>query len=333
MRHTAPSARRAGSAFLLGMLVLCGMMAERAYAQRPFRVYDPFYRSETARRSFFDGYAFTTELSYRPTGSLQNGRQIGGPDYLGLSFRLDYEFATNLDLGAIIDAAGGASGRSLALSWVALKYYRTVENTDYAVRLAVDPSLDGRVGFSQMDLAFISTSLLSPILSSDYAIGVRRVRRGYEQFLPAGAETPAVPAAPSSGDFIYTRALGWEVHFMMQYSLILNPARSNVFVSLLVHRGQYDLLETSLKGATPAMRRLALENAGSISHENDGALEAGTPFTKEYRGGVVWWRAGVEYNRPGYQIMPFFSVPLKQWMPEESGSKSRVSAGVRFMLR
>ena len=309
--------------------------ADTAQAQAPFRVYDPFYQGETARRAFFDGYALTTELAYRASGSIQDGRQSPSADPFGLSFRLDYEVGPNFDVSAIVDAASSIAGRKLTVQWLALKMYHRVEYTDYAFRLAVDPAFDGRVGFPQMDLAFLSTSLLAPNLSSDYALGVRRVRFGYEQLrrdpmVAADLVQPLI--APN--DIVYTRALGWEVHLMMQHSLLLNPARSNVFVSFLIDVGRYDLLETSLRSADQAMRATLVESAKYVTDDGtaDEMPSAGSG-TDDYRGGVFSVRTGFEYNKPSYQVHPFVSVPLRQWMPEEGGLRSRVSLGVRLILR
>lgn len=318
-----------------GVLSLCGMIlsisvlgTETAYSQRPFRVHDPFYKGETGRRTFYDGYAFTTDLSFRSPGSVSEGQQTLGPDYLALSFWFDYELFSHIDISAIIDAAGGNTGRTLTLSWVSVKYYRTVENTDYAFRLAVDPSFDGRLGSPQLDLAFISTSLLSPVLSSDYAIGVRRVKMGYQQFVPSMDSPSLPPESPGIPDYIYTRALGWELHFMMRYSVLLNPARSNVFVSLQVDRGQYELLETSLRRSGSGFPVMEQVRSTENVEENEGST-----LTKQYRGGTVWIRSGVEYNRPSYQIMPYLSVPLKQWTPPEEDGTARINVGLRFVLR
>jgi hypothetical protein len=310
-------------------IVLCGTLPLDALAQRPFRLYDPFYRGETARRSFFDGYAVTAEV--RTAGSQPDLRQTNESDPFGVSLRLDYELLTNIDLSAIFDAAASNSGRTVTLSWVVLKYYRTVENSDYAVRLAVDPSFDGRTGSPQMDLAFISTTLLSPVLSSDYALGVRRVRMGVEQFVPgnASSDPPTVPEPRSRNDIVYTRALGWEVHFMAQYALLLNPARSNIFLSVLVDRGEYSVFETSLRES-----RNDEGTVTSAPNRTRGVSGEAGEFTKQYRGGVLWFRPGVEFNRPGYQVIPFVSMPLKQWIPEDDDwSRARMSIGVRLMLR
>ena len=311
------------------------MIAAPAVAQAPFRVYDPFYRGETARRAFFDGYALTTEVSYRASGSIQDGSQTPAADPLGLSFRFDYELGSSLDISAILDAASSISGRKLTVQWLALKWYHRVEYTDYAFRLAVDPAFDGRVGFPQMDLAFLSTTLLAPNLSSDYALGVRRVRFGYEQL----RREPAIPemgdlSSILPNDIVYTRALGWEIHLMMQHSLLLNPARSNVFVSFLLDVGRYDLLETSLRSTDEAARAALVGNARMlVDSESDAAAEQGSMGSRQYRGGVFWLRTGFEYNRPSYQLHPFVSLPISQWSPEEGGLRSRISLGVRLTLR
>src|SRR5690606_30296607 len=89
------------------------------FAQRPVRLFDPFYREETAKRTFFDRYAVTAELSYRPPGffNSQSGSdpsisRVGG-DALGVNVRFDYRLGKRVDIGAFVDAMGGTSGRSL----------------------------------------------------------------------------------------------------------------------------------------------------------------------------------------------------------------------------
>lgn len=325
----------------VGIALACGPGAtEDVLAQRPFLAHDALYRSETAQRVFFDGYAFTAEVSYRQAGQVQDdGRPTIGSNPLGLAFRLDYQLAKRIDLSAIIDASGssaGASttvaGRSLSVSWVALKYYWTVDNSDYAFRLAVDPSLDGRTGFSQTDFAFLANTLLSPMLSTDFAIGARRVQRGYERYEPP-AETPSaddVEEAPpprldaADPSILFTRAIGWELHLMMSYNVLFDPAGSNVFASLIVNRGQYRLSDFPM-GAADAP---AAAYSGSADTLADGAPS----FTREYRGGVVWMRTGIEYNRPSYRVAPFLNLPLKHWTPKGNNAP-RIHFGVQLMLR
>ncbi len=290
------------------------LFAPAANAQRPFPVNDPFYRSETARKVFHDGLAATGEVAYRASGPVPGSGIPTSGSPLSLSFRLHYRMADRIDLNAYWDAAGTPTGRTVVLSWVGLKYYWTVDASDYAFRLAVDPASDGRVGFPQLDLAFISSKALTPLFSTDFAVGVRRVRKGYRQFLPAAANpgdggNPLTDATRSQ--FIDTRALGMELHFMWTYNLIFDPARSNLFLALMGEGGQYTLFETSI-GAVP-----------DTTDENGAS---------EYRGGIVWVRSGIEYNRPSYQVIPFLSVPLKQWAPD-GGDEARMQLGVRLMLR
>ncbi len=310
-------------AWPVGILVfaISLLIAPEVLAQRPFTVNDPFYRSETARRVFYDGLAATGEVSYRANVS---GVLPSTTPALGLSFRLHYRLAPSIDLNAYWDAAGTTTGRTVVLSWVGLKYYWTVDDFDYAFRLAVDPASDGRVGFPQMDVAFISTRAFSAIFSSDFAVGLRRVRKGFRQFVPADAnftnEGPLVVAPGAPSQFIDTRALGMELHFMWSYNMIFDPAASNLFFSLMGEGGQYSLFETPLDG-TP-------RDAQTAGDENENELGS-----TDYRGGVVWMRSGIEYNRPSYQVIPFMSIPLKQWAPEDDDERARMQLGLQLMLR
>ena len=319
------STRRDGAAertprWPLGIAALAFLIigVQDVAAQRPFAVYDPFYRSETALRTFHDGIAATGEVSYRREVSGNIGSSTPS---VGLSFRLHYRLSQRIDLNAFWDAAGTATGRTIVLSWVGLKYYWSVDSFDYAFRLAVDPASDGRVGFPQLDAAFISTKTFSPVFSSDFAVGVRRVRKGFREFVPAESAFPAngpiVVAPNSAAQFIDTRAMGMELHFMWSYNLIFDPAASNLFVSLVGEGGQYSLFESEFGGGggTPVV-----------------PVEEGELGETDYRGGVIWMRSGIEYNRPSYQIIPFMSVPLKQWAPEDD-DPLRMQMGLRLMLR
>jgi hypothetical protein len=301
-------------------LLLFGLVPPReASAQRPFRIYDPLYRHETAQRTFFDRYAFTAEVSYRPPGLLNNPSSYPddplarNSDPFGLGFRFDYQLSSHLDIGVILDAAGGPTGRNLSASWVTLKYNRTVEMTDYAFRLAVDPSSDGRTGFPQMDLAFLYRSLLSPALSSDFALGVRRVRLGYSY--RADVTEVSVPEVPQP--FGHARAVGLELHAMMSYNVLFGPGGSNLFLTMLGQGGDYDLIDL---GNSP--------------------IETEERIATQYRGGVVWVLSGIEIARPSYQIAPYLGIPLLQWAPaegeEDEESKwpaHNMHIGLRLMLR
>lgn len=308
----------------LGLLTASAAVPDAA-AQRPFRTHDPFYRNETARRYFFDGYALSGEVSYRPAGSVQgDGLRAPSADPFGLSFRFDYQLAARFDASVIVDAAAGATGRTLSLSWVALKYYRTVDQSDYAFRLAVDPARDGQVGFPQLDLGFLYTSLLAPDFSMDFALGVRRVRIGYQQFVfpdpvPTDGEGGNPPPQQATDpDVVFSRALGWELHAMLSYNLLFDPAGSNMFFEVLGETGNYDLVETvSRFDGDP---------------DEDDAAAADAPTS--YRGGVVWLRSGLQFDRPSYQVIPFLGLPLTQWSLDEGDWPShRMHIGLRLMLR
>lgn len=310
------AARPLGIAALIALL----LPAADVLAQRPFTVHDPFYQSETARRVFYDGLAATGEISYRTNVS---GALPSSAPAIGLSFRLHYRLAPRIDLNAFWDAAGTTSGRTIVLSWVGVKYYWSVDHFDYAFRLAVDPASDGRVGFPQLDVAFISTRSFSPIFSNDFAIGVRRVRKGYRELVPVGwtdlENTPLVVDRNPRYDVIDTRAIGMELHFMWTYNLIFDPAASNLFVSFVGEGGQYSLFETQFDGSP---------NDDSLTVAGGEDEIGGT----DYRGGVVWMRSGIEYNRPSYQVIPFMSIPLKQWAPD-TDELARMRLGLRLMLR
>jgi hypothetical protein len=309
----------------LVLVLLLGWSAMEAQAQRPFRMSDPFYRNETARRTFFDRMAFSAEVSYRPMGVGQGAGGLTAPtDPLGLRFRADYQLSEHFDVGGIIEALGTGAGRSLSLNWIVVKYYRYLDAADYAVRLAVDPASDGRVGFPMVDLAFLYTSLLSPTFSSDFALGVRRVNVGYAQYLPREEadqplEGPYVAPGPT---LLSTQAFGTELHAMMNYNVHFDPAGSNIYVALLAEGGQYDLVETPLNQQPQV--------------DPEGAPESAEPEDEqiEYRGGVVWLRAGAELSRPSYQVAPYIAAPIQQWRPDDGDwTVAQLHIGVRFMLR
>ena len=287
-------------------------------AQRPFRTYESFYRSETARRQFYDRYAVTGEVAYRPAGAIQSDA-LSTPvvDPFGFNLRLDYQLTTSLDLGVVVDASGGIAGRSLSLSWVTVQYYRTVETSDYAFRLAVDPASDGRSGFPQVDVAFLYTEVLSPELTSDYAIGMRRVRIGFEQLVELAPTTEGAASVQEFG-VAFTRALGWELNGMLRYSALFDPAGSSIFFSALGQAGSYELID-----ATP----LEAETGGDEDEISGGAV-------KVTRGGIIWFRSGMKFARPSYEFSPFLGLPVKQWAPrDDSWPRSRLQVGVRLMIR
>lgn len=316
-RSTIRRSRRSSIFLMIGACTLILGLAEvdEVAAQRPFQIYDPFYSAETARRVFFDSYAVTTEVSCCSTSdSLMMGGLAGSAGIfglpLGLGLHLNYQLGPQLDATAIIDAAGSTTGRNLSLSWLAVKYYWTVDRADYAVRLAVDPSLDGQVGFPQLDLGFISSVLLSPDFSSDFAIGARRVRMGYQQWTAEGDQR----------DILFSRAIGYELHLMVSYNFIVDPAGSNVFVSFAGEGASYDIFETS-------QRRT--QEAGKT-----GRASSEASWHNEHLAGIIWMRSGITLSRPSYLVAPYVSVPLGQWQPKDiAGSRGNVHAGLRLMLR
>lgn len=299
-------------------------LVQTATAQRPIRTFDPFYRGEEARRSFYDMYAITAELSYSPAGLLQNNdissgtSPVDGSNPFGLNVRVDYHLSSRLDLGVIVDAAGTTAGHSMAIRWVTLKYFQTQEMIDYAIRLAVDPSSDGRGGFPQMDLAFMYTSLLAPSLSNDFAVGIRRIQLGVQQIFPVDItppdpEDPVITAPSADREIRRSRALGWEVHMSTGYNMLFDPAGSNAFVSVIAEGGRYDLIEWVV---------------------DDTVADPAGRTTTAFRGGAVWVRSGFQIERPGYRFSPYLSIPLKQWAPKSGDwPDARPSIGVRLMLR
>lgn len=318
-RSRIPAATLPSMARLIALAGLLSLVAaDVAQAQRPFHVYDPFYRNETARRVFFDSYSVTTEVSCcSAADSLQSGGLpssagvFGLP--LGLGFHVNYQLGPQVDISAIIDAAGSSTGRTLSVSWLAMKYYWTIDNADYAFRLAVDPSLDGQIGFPQLDLAFLSTVLLTPMISNDFAIGARRIRMGYQRWISEGGER----------DIVYSRALGYELHAMLSYNLLLDPAGSNVFMSVVGEGGSYTLFETSQR-----------EIQQTAAHKDEEPQDGDATWKSDYRGGVIWLRSGVTFSRPGYQVAPYVSLPLQQWRPpDDERAVSNLHAGLRLMLR
>jgi hypothetical protein len=306
-RRTAPVAA------LLCLLVLGGLPGE-AFSQRISRSVDPLFVNETARRAFFDGYAVGAHVSYRGDRSFA-GDGVPAPvvDPLGVSFSFDYQVGSNMDVGAIVDAVGSTSGRTLSVSWLTLKVYQTFENTDYAFRLAVDPASDGRMGFPQLDATFISTASYTAVLSSDFVAGMRRVRMGYEQWLPASQRSPATNETATGGfDLVYGRAMGWEAHTGFGLNFHFDPAASNVFVALMGDGGEMQLME--------------------VARRQRDDSETAAPMQRTIRGATIWVRTGIEYNRPAYQVTPFLTVPLHQWSTGD-GMDFRSNLGLRFVLR
>jgi hypothetical protein len=302
------------------VLVLPLLAPQPSSAQRPFRIYDPFYRDEKPGRTFYDRFAVTGEVSYRPAGSVQgDGLTSLAADPIGYSLRFDYSLARHVDIGVIMDAAGTAEGRALSVGWVAIKYFQTFESTDYAFRLAVDPASDGQGGFPQLDAAFIYSAPLTPEVTTNYSIGVRRVRIGFEQLilLDGTDDPPVISAAYPDYGVLYSQALGWEVHAVLSYSALFDPAGSNIYFAILGEAGSYELIDQPL---------------GEVGqNEANASAESGV---SEFRGGVVWLRSGIEFSRPNYAFSPFLGLPVQQWQPDDGDWPSaRLRLGLRLMIR
>ena len=313
------------TAWLAAALAL--LLPDIAEAQRPFDVLDPFYQEESARRAFYDGLALSGEVNYRASGPLGQAAEGERPGPFGLAFRVDYSLAKQIDVSAIFDVSGGLvsqlGGGPVRLSWVVVKPYWHNDRTDYAVRIAVDPASEGGLGFRQTDIAFVSTSNLSPLISSDFAIGLRQARIGYERLqVNEGDGTIGPEAMSSETEFVRTRAIGREIHVMWGHNLHFDPAGSNFFLTLLGEAMDYDLIATRPfdEGDAP----------GDESVESE---------QRSYRGGIGWVRGGFELNRPGYQISPSVSIPVVTWVDatDEQGTSGprlqSVQLGLRLTLR
>lgn len=307
---------------VLRALAVALLLPGAALAQRPFDVLDPFYQEESARRTFYDGFAISGEVAYRASGPFRQAADADQRGPLALSFRLDYALARQLDVSAIFDVSGGLvsqlGGGPVRLSWIVVKPRWHNEDTDYAVRIAVDPVSEGGLGFRQTDIAFLSSSNLSPLISSDFAIGLRQAQVGYERLQVEEESDLLNPAfVLADPEFVRTRAIGREVHVMWGHRLHFDPAGSNFFLTLLAEAMDYDLIESQLFGEAPA--------EGEEDRETRG----------QYRGGVGWARTGFEVSRPGYQVSPFVSVPMVSWLDVagESDTWGPRFENLRFGLR
>jgi hypothetical protein len=310
----------------LGVWLLAALaaLAVPAEAQRPFATLDPFYQEESARRVFYDGFAAQAEVSY------QGARPISAPGDAPFDFsvRFDYALVQQVDLAVVFDL-GGRGGDSLViapvrLSWVVAKPYWRHEHTDYAVRLAIDPATEGGFGFRQTDVAFLSSTDHSPVHSTDFAIGLRRARVGFEQFVfDTAGPLDAGPQESSLGIGISrSRAVGTEFHAMWGHRFWLHPGGSHVFVTVMGQFMDYDLITIG-----PPQEEAAARTAPTGPSQN------------QYRGSVGWLRTGVEYTRPSFVVSPYASLPLFRWV--EIGRESRawgprpdhVSVGLRLTVR
>jgi hypothetical protein len=313
---------------LLGCLCALATVAE---AQRPFATLDPFYEEETARRGFYDGFAFQANVAYRGTEPLVLGAAVSP---VALYLRLDYALAHQVDVAAVISASGGfgeASQAPVRVSWLIVKPYWRSGRTDYAVRLAIDPAGDSGFGFRQTDVAFLSTSDVGPMLSTDFAIGFRRARVGFERFdftdddgIPddlALADALNVPELRT--EVVRSRAAGTEFHIMWGYRFWLNPGGTHIFTTLSGEGMTYTLVSAH-DGEQEVVRPPFM-----MAPRHEGRL----------RGGVGRFNAGMQYSRPNLLIAPYVSVPLFRFIAMEDEERiwgpriDHARAGLRVTLR
>ena len=316
----------------LAAALTLGALAPTA-AQGGFETLDPSYGGETARRGFYGGFALSGEAAFRSAeqGAVRVPGTPSGSD-LALSARLDYALLPQVDLALVADLTGGARRGGLGLSWVVVKPYWHSEATDYAVRLAVDPVSEGGLGFRQTDVAFLSTTALSPTATYDFAVGLRRVRAGYTT-VPDAAEALLEPAAAVSRlDAAVSEAqsvtlVGQEVRVSWDGNALFDPAGSRLTFGVAAEGSSYTLVQTPAVGFS------------SDPAPSESAADAQDAPSERIWGGTGWIRAGLEFSRPDYRLAPFASLPVFAWAndrgePVRQGPRlDRVQFGLRLTLR
>ncbi|CAN5561924.1 hypothetical protein BH23BAC4_BH23BAC4_09710 [soil metagenome] len=299
---------------------------------------DAFYQGESARRAFYNGFAISGEVAYRPVGMFME-QGSAAPGRFGLNARVDYALFRQTDASVIFDLSGGLGGGPMRLSWLAVTPRWHHSRTDYAIRVAVDPASEGGLGFRQTDVGFLSSTSLGMHLSTEATLGLRRVRAGYDQALLSGdlvSRVDGTMAAPMSelnnvtftgGETRRTRVVGREVHASWGYTYLLDPAGSGIQVLVQGLAGGYTLVEARTptpSDETPEPRIAADE---PVARENQARI------------GTGWLRAGLDYHRPTYVVSPSVSMPLVSWQQiggdtEAHGPRfDRLRFGVRVMMR
>lgn len=147
----------------LGALAFAGIASAAAVAQSP-NVHEPFYREETARRQFFDALLVRADvgISSSPSPSRPmtgTGLQTVSPLSLGL--QLEGRLWSRSSWGTSWDLLRRLQLSTPLPDWIWIRYYWRVEETDYALRVAFDP-IPGQSGFRRVDVAFLSSTDLSP---------------------------------------------------------------------------------------------------------------------------------------------------------------------------
>ena len=318
---TRPAIRGLLAALVLGVVP--------AQAQGTFQTLDPSYGGETARRGFYGGFAVSGEAAYRDA-DLIGFAGTGALADLSLSARLDYALLPQVDLALVADLSGAAQSGRMGISWVVVKPYWHNEGTDYAVRLAVDPVSEGGLGFRQTDVAFLSTTMLSPSVTTDLSLGIRRLRTGYTQVsgdavVEPTTEDPLLASRAVLDDgLVQSQLVGQSVRGSWGYNVLFDPAGSRLTFGLLAEAGSYTVVETRepvVEGEDPSGDRGAEESSDRV------------------RSGVGWIRAGLEFSRPVYQLAPFVSVPVVTWADVQGESVrhgprlEKFRLGLRITLR
>lgn len=290
-------------------------------AQGGFQTLDPFYVGESARHVFHGDLAVSGELTVRDRdllGISQPGTPAGA---LAVAGRLDYALLSQVDVSAVVDLSGSVGNGPLGLSWVVVKPYWHNEGTDYAIRVAVDPVSEGALGFRQTDIAFLSSSLLSPSVSSDFVVGLRRVRVGYddvvneevvdEVFSEGEDADPSFFSGGGNMEGERRRLLGQELRVSWGYNVMFDPAGSAVSIGIVGEGGNYKVVSSPIEEEDPDSTPTSGEEAEQ---------------TDRIRSGVGWIRAGIDFNRPSFQVSPYLSVPVLTWADVRG---EEVSAGPR----
>lgn len=312
--------------------------AGAAAAQGGFETLDPSYGGETAQRGFYGGFALSGEAAFRSADPLSvsvPGTPTGSD--FALSARLDYVLLPQVDLALVADLSGAARRGSMGLSWVVVKPYWHSEMTDYAVRVAVDPASEGGLGFRQTDVAFLSTTAVSPTATYDFSVSLRRVRTGYSDAQVVGeaayANALADPAAPAVGvaflesgaDPERVRLVGQEFRISWDGNALFDPAGSRISFGIAAEASNYSLFRARFTGPS---------GGDPTEDELEEAAES-----ERVWGGTGWVRAGMEFSRPSYQLAPFASLPVvtmasDRGEPVRHGPRlSKLQFGLRVTLR
>ena len=136
--------RTASRGALSGALAAAALgLSAAPAAQSPLRTLDPFYQGESARRDFYGGLAVSGEVAYRTADLLRPSAGPTAASDVALSVQLDYSLLPQVDVSAVVDLSGGIGRGPTGLSWIVVKPYWFNEDTDYAVRIAVDPASEG----------------------------------------------------------------------------------------------------------------------------------------------------------------------------------------------